>query len=139
MRVGSSEYPHGGVYIKVIKVHQHQDFYKSPMSAQYDYSLLELSSDIQFINKAQPINLPKKGDILPDGAMLEVGGWGFTEVYIKTFSKVLRRVFVPLVNQQDCGRMYTNVNYNICVLQIMRYFFFYSTKRQVMNSFLIAR
>lgn len=74
IRVGSSKYASGGKLIKLKKYITHPKY--SAGRFDFDFSLLELSEQLQFGDQIQPIALPKEDLKIPDGAMCEISGWG---------------------------------------------------------------
>lgn len=101
VRVGSSESAKGGELIQVARIVQHKQFNYS--SVDYDYSLLELSQEIQFDDTKKAIKLTE-GKEENDGSMVKVSGWGNTQ---SSESRAwLREAEVPLVNQDLCSEKY---------------------------------
>ena len=103
MRIGSSEYSQGGDLLQVHKIHQHENY--SPSNIDYDYSILELATEIEFDETKQPINLPEPDESVDDGTLLDVSGWGNTQNSLES-NKILRQAVVPKVNQSDCDEAY---------------------------------
>lgn len=85
----------------------HENWNRSALD--YDYALLELAEPLKFTDKVKPIALPSEEDILPDGTLCEVSGWGHTH-NTDMYDDMLRRVSVPIMNQQACYDNYETVN-----------------------------
>lgn len=65
VRISSTVHDKHGELIAVKRIFQHEKY--SPSNIDYDYSLLELASPIEFDETAQPIGLPDLSDSLADG------------------------------------------------------------------------
>ncbi|KAL5279431.1 hypothetical protein ACFFRR_003820 [Megaselia abdita] len=102
VRVGSSEAAKGGEMIQVAKIVQHKQFNYS--SVDYDYSLLELSQEINFDDTKQAIKLPEGDEGDTDGVVVKVSGWGNTQS--SESRSWLREAEVPLVNSDLCSKKY---------------------------------
>lgn len=74
VRVGSSKSASGGTLIKLKKYISHPKYGASAFD--YDFSLLELDEPLEFDETIQAIELPQEDLKIPDGAMVEVSGWG---------------------------------------------------------------
>lgn len=75
-------------------------------SIDFDFSLLELWTKIEFNANVQPIALPEEQDRVTDNTMCLVTGWGTTDSF--DAPKKLRGVDVPIVNQEECVKKYSN-------------------------------
>lgn len=103
VRMGTSEYATGGQLVKVAKIHQHEKYDSSVID--YDFSILELDEEISFDETKQPIGLPEFEELVEDGTMLDVSGWGNTQSPIES-NKILREAAVPKVSHNDCNKAY---------------------------------
>lgn len=74
VRVGSSKSASGGTLIKLKKYITHPKYDASRFD--YDFALLELDESLKFEERTQPVALPEEDLKIPDGAMVEVSGWG---------------------------------------------------------------
>lgn len=74
VRIGSSESASGGTLIKLKKYITHPKYDASRFD--YDFSLLELDEPVEFGRKVKAVALPEDDLKIPDGAMVEVSGWG---------------------------------------------------------------
>ncbi|XP_031623267.1 trypsin-4-like [Contarinia nasturtii] len=103
VRVGSSSKGSGGSIIKVKRVIRHKDY--SDYTLDFDFSLLELATKLSFSVKIQPIALPDADISIKDGEISLVSGWGATQNSTES-NKMLRAVYVPIINQQTCNKAY---------------------------------
>lgn len=107
VRVGTDRVGFGGEVIKVKEVYQHPLY--DTISFNYDFSLIALWSAIRLKPGVKEIiPLPDLNDPIADGAQAFVSGWGDTQ---NTFDSryFLRGVFVPIVNQNACKKVYYNL------------------------------
>lgn len=74
-------------------------------SVDFDYSILELQSPIQFDETKQPIALPKQNEVVEDGAVVVTSGWGNTQKPGES-NQQLRTVEVPIVSYDACALAY---------------------------------
>lgn len=93
--------------IDIKKIIIHENFNRSTLD--YDYALLELTEPLKFTNKVKPIALPSADEELPDGTLCQVSGWGHTH-NTDMYDNMLRRVYVPIMNQKACYDNYETVN-----------------------------
>lgn len=105
VRMGSSEFATGGRLMPVHKIHQNKKY--DPSIIDYDFSVLELGSDIEFDETMQPIDLPEYEEPVPNGLMLDVSGWGNT-LAVDESNKILRSAKVPKVSHEDCDVAYSS-------------------------------
>lgn len=145
VRVGSTEYAKDGQMINVSRVIDHPNYAKR--TADYDISLLQLGEALSFTSKIQPIALPNADAEIADGTLCSTAGWGnvFAEAYLSLLcpsalhwfqkfknvfsgktaqtdiaaSEILRKVDVPIVNQQLCQKLYQKVPTQLKVLPSM--------------------
>jgi trypsin len=107
VRVGSSYHNKGGTVIKVKSITQHPKF--DMYTIDWDYSLLELSEDIEFDATKKAIELPQQDRTFDDGTMLVTIGWGMTQNVLESRDKV-RNVSMPIVNQDKCAKAYSMIS-----------------------------
>ncbi|XP_053694647.1 trypsin 3A1-like [Sabethes cyaneus] len=107
VRIGSTVRSVGGVVVKVQSVTPHPQYNKE--TTDYDYSLLELAESIGYTRRIQKIALPETGEVLEDGSMCTISGWGDTRSFEES-SQLLRAVNVPSVNQLKCKTAYASSN-----------------------------
>ncbi|KAJ8723965.1 hypothetical protein PYW07_007945 [Mythimna separata] len=84
-----------------------------------DIALLRLAFNAQFNDFVKPICLPLNSDLrnsFYEGFDMEVAGWGKTET--RTESDVKLKVRVPVVNLNNCARVYERVTRQIDTSQI---------------------
>ncbi|XP_073822295.1 trypsin-1-like [Musca autumnalis] len=103
VRIGSSEYSKGGELIQVAEIVQHEKFNYS--NVDYDYSLLKLAKEIEFDDTKQAIKLPELKEVVMDGTMCFVTGWGNTQNATES-RDWLRLAEVPIFNQEQCSDKY---------------------------------
>ncbi|XP_055642588.1 trypsin-1-like [Toxorhynchites rutilus septentrionalis] len=104
VRVGSSKHASGGEVINISRIVQHPQF--SYSTIDYDYSLLQLKSDLKLGGNVQKIALPGQDEPVEDGTLCEVTGWGNTQNAAESRA-ILRAAYVPAVNQTSCDKAYT--------------------------------
>ncbi|XP_017476405.1 PREDICTED: trypsin-1-like [Rhagoletis zephyria] len=92
---------HEGVLVDASAVHYDPRFNMATMD--YDIGLVRLASGLTFSSKIQPIALPTEGELVLDGDVALVAGWGFTTPQ-GSGSYLLRYARVPIVNQAVCNR-----------------------------------
>lgn len=78
VRVGSSESGSGGTLIKLKKYITHPKYEASRFD--YDFALLELDDKLKFDEQTQPIALPEADLKIADGSMVEISGWGKSQL-----------------------------------------------------------
>lgn len=103
VRLGSSFHATGGEIIAVKSFTQHKNF--DYRSIDFDYSIIELVTPIEFDETKQPILLPKQNEEVEDGIIVVTSGWGNTQKPNESNSK-LRTVEVPIVNSKACEEAY---------------------------------
>lgn len=74
IRVGSKSSRSGGTLVQVKQIIQPKE-YDLP-NHDYDFSLLELAEPLNFNNRIQTIALPNATDLVEDGSICLVSGWG---------------------------------------------------------------
>ncbi len=87
------------------RIVQHPEF--SFYTIDYDFSLLELESNLKFDNTIEPIQLPEQDQEYPDDTPSIVTGWGNTQAVDESRDR-LRAAVVPIVNQEVCSRAYSD-------------------------------
>lgn len=87
------------------RIVQHANF--SFDTHDYDFSLLELATNMTFDNTMQPIRLPKQDKQFPDDTPSIVTGWGNTQNVEESRDR-LRAAEVPIVNQEICSEAYSD-------------------------------
>ncbi|XP_055838591.1 trypsin-1 [Episyrphus balteatus] len=103
IRLGSSETNKGGKILTVMKLVQHEKFNYS--SVDYDFSLLELSEEIEFDETMKAVSLPETEEAFMDGDMCRVSGWGNTQNENESRTS-LREAEVPIFNHELCSEKY---------------------------------
>jgi len=103
VRIGSSHRNDGGDLYNVSRINQNKRFNGSIID--FDYSLLELASTLQYADNVKPISLPDFGAYVEDATLCLVTGWGNTQNSSESPLQ-LRGVKVPIVNQNICNAAY---------------------------------
>lgn len=101
---GSSDHECNDVWTYVSKIYQHPKFNASTMD--YDVSIIELKTPLNFSEAIQPIVLPSSGDSLEAGTLCVVSGWGTNDSSIWKPVDHLQAVSVPVVDGDECQRLY---------------------------------
>lgn len=105
IRAGSDLYKSGGIKIQVAKIHQHPSFNR--FNIDYDFSILELATDLEFSSTVGSINLPEQGESVEDDTVCLVSGWGNTQSSSES-RDVLRGALVPKSNEKECNKAYAS-------------------------------
>ncbi|XP_055907479.1 trypsin-1-like [Eupeodes corollae] len=103
VRIGSSLYASGGVLVAVKKVTVHPKY--NPSTIDYDFSILELEDYKTKGLTSGNAKLPKAGEDVADGTLLQVTGWGNTQNSQESRLH-LRAASVPKTNQEKCNSSY---------------------------------
>ncbi|XP_062698993.1 trypsin-1-like [Aedes albopictus] len=106
VRVGSSRHAEGGQQVRVRRCEVHPRW--NPSTIDYDFALLELEEVLVLGKDVQAVVLPAKDEAVAYGKVLLVCGWGKTVNGGSANSPTLRAVNVPVVNQKQCERAYSN-------------------------------
>ncbi|KAL0860411.1 hypothetical protein ABMA27_009805 [Loxostege sticticalis] len=96
IRAGSSIIDEGGELYQVEKIVIHPYHHMDT----YDLAVLKLSKPVAFSDKVAAIPMMESGEEVPDGANLQVTGWGLTEN--EDWPVMLQRVEVTKVNWDRC-------------------------------------
>ncbi|EDW12627.1 trypsin-7 [Drosophila mojavensis] len=107
VRLGTSETKRNGQLLRIKKIVNHEKF--NHLNYDYDISLLQLQEPIEFDETKQAVKLPKQGQEFKDGEMCYVSGWGDT-LNSNESDEWLRRVPLPLVNQEQCRKQNLLIN-----------------------------
>nr|P35037.5 RecName: Full=Trypsin-3; Flags: Precursor [Anopheles gambiae] len=105
VRLGSSRHASGGTVVRVARVLEHPNYDDSTID--YDFSLMELESELTFSDVVQPVSLPDQDEAVEDGTMTIVSGWGNTQSAAES-NAILRAANVPTVNQKECTIAYSS-------------------------------
>nr|CAI5862571.1 unnamed protein product [Callosobruchus analis] len=105
VRAGSSFRNRGGQVIRVSRVFIHPNFSYATMD--YDVSILELATDIQFSEAAAPVALIGRNLAYPQGTIAVISGWGTVQEGDLTLPTRLRASAVPLVSRRSCFLIYS--------------------------------
>lgn len=103
VRVGATHKYNDGRLIKIKNIFLHEMY----ENLDYDFGLIELRTDLEFTDRIKSIPLPDFGDAyVAPGTICLVSGWGSTKVPSDP-SLILRGAEVPIVDQKDCVRAYS--------------------------------
>lgn len=106
IHVGSDNVSEGGHVIHVTSALIHPNF--SSALPDYDIAILFLKTALTFSNKIQPVNLPKDGESVSEGAIGRISGWGVLQnVDLYKISETLNKLDVPVWNWQKCKNVYS--------------------------------
>lgn len=113
VRVGTKYLYLGGELLSLAKIINHPGY--NPISYNNDLSLLILSKPITLVPRMKEVVvLPGKDEMVTDGTILFVSGWGLTLNVNETRGK-LRGVEVPAVNFNKCKESYLDlIQENMC-------------------------
>lgn len=104
VRVGSNYSDKDGEVFKVESIIQHPKFRLRTMN--FDFAIIKLAEEISLESGLkEAISLPNKDDVIEDGALTFVSGYGVTLVNSDE-PNTLRGVELPIVNQRVCKRTY---------------------------------
>ncbi|XP_055590614.1 trypsin 3A1-like [Uranotaenia lowii] len=106
VRVGSTDRTDGGELIQVEEVIPHESY--NDATADFDFALLLLSEAIGYNDTVQAIELAAVDEVIEDGTMSIVSGWGATH-NPEEDNQQLRATNVPTVNQQECVEAYSKI------------------------------
>ncbi|XP_059083508.1 trypsin II-P29-like [Tigriopus californicus] len=73
-------------------------------SKNHDIALVKLTEPLEYNERIRPIALDS--ELVPDGTICTTLGWGTTSEDSLLLSSNLRKVDVPVVDDQTCGRVY---------------------------------
>ncbi|KAF2366445.1 Serine proteases trypsin domain [Trinorchestia longiramus] len=98
----------------VVEKRTHPNFkYMLTQPDRFDVAVLRLSRPASYRPNIVPICLPPPGDHFP-GAIGIVAGWGKTDnSYGKTGTNILRKVTVPIIDNQECLRWHHLKNIDV--------------------------
>ncbi|XP_075168800.1 trypsin 5G1-like [Haematobia irritans] len=108
IRIGSSYSRNGGLLVKPIRIHQHWDY--NNINVDYDFSIVELEDYDESVLPFELTyaKLPKAKDVVAEGTLLTVSGWGNTKDPQES-RDVLRAVQVPKVTNDVCEQAYSGI------------------------------
>ena len=88
------------------KIFIHPD-YNRPNKFQHDIAIILLDREVEVNDYVSPVCLPIAG-MLPHTIDMdpEVAGWGAVDMLARRFSDVLRYVFVPFSDMDQCSNIY---------------------------------
>lgn len=111
VRVGSSSRDDGGTVVEVTEIHDHPKY--NPKKLDNDFSILKLAEPLVFADEIQPIGLPTEKDVLEDGTLAFVSGYGDTKLPPSDEDSLLKGVQVPTVNAKVCKKAYKGFSKNM--------------------------
>lgn len=108
IRVGSTLRTSGGTLFQVSRIIEHEA-YNVPTYIHNDVALMFLATPLTFGAAVQPIQLAEMGEIIANGTLATVSGWGNTEQG-GSAPDILQIVTVPIWDFETCREAYENVN-----------------------------
>lgn len=105
MRIGSRDNLKGSL-VDVNRMVEHEKWDRDTID--FDYALFELSKPLNFTDKVKPITLPSENEVLPDGTLCELSGFGMTFVSTQP-ANILRKMTHPIMNQKECADDVQNI------------------------------
>lgn len=110
IKVGGSHVNNDGTTYTVDQVKSHSNYSRS--SVDYDFAVLKLQVKLEFSDNVQPVKLIDVDDIIENGQMSMVTGWGKTQNSSES-ADLLRAVDVPIVSQEICIDAYSQTTMKI--------------------------
>lgn len=104
VRAGTADLSEGGVNVDVRSFSQHPRF--SWDEIDFDITILRFASELTFSLQISPISLPSKDDIIEDGTLSLISGWGTTYSGAISTEIHLRAANVTISNQLACNVAY---------------------------------
>lgn len=99
-RIGTTNNLKGGKMVDIKRSVRHEKYNRRTID--YDYALFELSEPLNFTDKVEAIALPSENEVLPDGTLCQLAGWGMT--YNKSQpANLLHKLTHPIMNQRECA------------------------------------
>ncbi|XP_044262513.1 trypsin-3-like isoform X2 [Tribolium madens] len=98
-QVGSSFKQSSGQIVGVKNIYQHPNYISS--TNDFDISILELESPLEFGSEISPVSLPSSDKVWEVGTSAFVTGWGLTSEDGSTSSQ-LRGATVHIISKSDC-------------------------------------
>lgn len=112
IRVGSADTTSGGQLLNVSKIIIHPGWdYQSTKQHDNDIALIKLASPVT-VDNAKPIALPASSTEIPDGAEIDITGWGSIREDDDNVD-YLQKVTVPYVNNSECSQLYSETSYRV--------------------------
>ncbi|KAL4715946.1 hypothetical protein ACJJTC_013246 [Scirpophaga incertulas] len=105
--------------IRIERIIPHEEYDPADTNQLNDIALLRLETNAVFNDFVKPICLPTQSQFkgsLFEGYEMVVAGWGRTETRIE--SDVKLKVSVPVVNNKQCGNVFSRVNRQITPKQM---------------------
>lgn len=107
--VGTADNEKGGKKYSIASyvVHKNYNF----RTIDYDFGLIELTHELSFNERIQPVQLPKvEDDHIPTGSCVLVSGWGKVNSSHTVGTRYLRAVELLTFDQNSCRNTYTDFN-----------------------------
>uniref|UniRef100_A0A182P1W8 trypsin n=1 Tax=Anopheles epiroticus TaxID=199890 RepID=A0A182P1W8_9DIPT len=105
VRVESSFHASGGFFLTIERTVRHESIAYGSVGIDYDYGLIKLATRFE---RAVPVRLVADGRRFRAGELCTIIGWGMTK---NTGDREqLRMVRVPIVRQQECREVYSELH-----------------------------
>ncbi|RZC38576.1 Trypsin domain containing protein [Asbolus verrucosus] len=104
IKAGSGHLQDGGVVAHVEQAIVHPHFDRA--TNDFDICLLFLATGLVYSDKIKPVKLPKEGELVREGMVGQVAGWGTVSTAADYHSEDLRAVELPVWNDLRCRRAY---------------------------------
>lgn len=92
-------------FLQVSKIINHPNY--NVKTVDYDFALLSLAASINLDGRTKAvIALPLANELIADGTVVQISGWGTTSESSKLVSRYLRGTTVLTVNQLSCSSAY---------------------------------
>ena len=92
----------------VYKVHQHPFYTGKAGGHHHDVSLLHMLNEVEINKFVSPIALPYDGEILPEGKICSVAGWGHESAYSTRLPQIMQKAKVSIVSNLLCRELLTS-------------------------------
>lgn len=87
-------------------------FFKHPeynsRRSNNDIAIITLEEPLRITEKVKPIELPESGEMLAEGTLITVTGWGLTKEGGKELPEALKAVNKPIISLEKCNKLYRN-------------------------------
>lgn len=100
VRVGADVKETTGKKYDIKRVFVHEKY----SGTHFDIAVVELQKPLKYTGRIKPIRLPKKGDLLKAGTMVDITGYGITQD--KDYKNTLQMVSIPIIDRKVCNETY---------------------------------
>lgn len=99
-RIGTKNNMQGGSMVDIKQMIRHEKY--NSRTIDFDYALFELNEPLHFTDKVEAIALPSENEVLLDGTLCKLAGWGATFNSSQP-TTLLRQLTHPIMNQKECA------------------------------------